>query len=109
MKNLFVIIVDCLRADFAHAHYLGFYHGSLVFRNCWATAGATVPGVHSILTGLLPSEHGGISEDVYPACPTLLDMARELGYNTLAVTENPLTRWLGQYFPAYKPLGDGEF
>jgi arylsulfatase A-like enzyme len=109
VRNVFLVIVDCLRADFAHSHYLPFYRGSLVFRNCWATAGATVPGVHSILTGLLPSEHGGIYEDVRPTTPTVLDMFRERGYNVLAVTENPLTRWLGQYYPVYKSLGDGKY
>ena len=34
-------------------------------------------------------------------------MARAAGYHTLAVTENPLTRWIGPYLPVYQSLPEG--
>ena len=83
------------------------------FTNAWSNAPWTVPSHASLFTGLLPSEHGCTHRHrrLDLGLPTLAEMMRSAGYNTLAVFSNP---WLtdkatgllrGFSFRAVSPIG----
>ena len=93
MQNVLVFVCDALRADTNAFDWL--HKGSVVYQNAWATGGATIPSFFSIWTGLLPEEHGAVKFQSFPSAPGLDQLAREAGYNTLVVTENPWTRGIG--------------
>lgn len=105
--NVLLIVVDALRAD-----RLGCYgytrptspnldalaaEGTL-FENDMSQAPETPPSVPSILTGMLPREHGMgwmlPGQDVYQqrhlAYPTLAEILQKHGYTTAAICANPV-------------------
>ncbi len=110
--NVVLIVVDTLRAD-----HLGFYgydrptsprlddwaRRGVVFDNALATSPWTLPTFGSILTGLIPSEHGAgertresgkrwkrapLRESVF----TLPEALSSQGWQTAAVVSNPFLR-----------------
>jgi len=104
MNNVFVMIADCLRQDYAARHFAWLYQQAQAFENCWTTAGSTCPAVFSLLTGEMPHDHGCVAPGFRPISNTLVEMAEEAGYNVLFVTENPFTRWAGVYFQAFMEI-----
>ena len=91
---IILISIDTLRAD--HLSVYGYTKGrtpnidalakdSVVFDRAYAHAPQTLPSHTSILTGLLPFEHGvrdNIGFTVKPNTPTLASMLRTAGYST---------------------------
>lgn len=66
-RNVFVVVVDCLRADFlgvvgaqfpATPSIDALAREGVWFDEAFAQAGWTRPSLHSLMTGLYPSEHG---------------------------------------------------
>lgn len=94
-RNVVLVIADCLRAD--ATGYFQYLRQGVDYINAWATAGATVPSVFSIYTGLYPHQHGCVipTPDIKPSMPTIKETFITQGYNILSVTENPFTRWSG--------------
>lgn len=98
--NILLIVVDCLRADFAYESDLAvtptldaLRSEGFSFVNAIASAATTTPCVASLLTGLYPFEHGVRSHSGYRvadgvvALPLLLSRA---GYHTRAEVSGPL-------------------
>ncbi len=109
-KNILLIIVDCLRADYVYeprkAHTPNMDRlrtGGFSFRNTISVTSTTTPSLVSLLTGLYPFQHGvrslsgfGPKEDMV-TYPTILAAA---GYHTYAEVTGPLLRdigFLGQF------------
>ncbi len=107
-----VISIDTLRADFASQMSSW---KRLAARGSWwesqmSTSSWTLPSVASLVTGLMPGEHGagcfweqcqGLQADAQ----TIAEMLDERGYRTVAVTANPwishetgFARGFDQYF-----------
>lgn len=94
--NLLLVIVDDLRAD--RVGYAGLTRArtpvlddlaarGLVYTDCLSTCGWTLPACASIVTGLLPSEHGLIHHDrrfEAPKLPSFLPHA----YTSLGIGNN---------------------
>lgn len=90
--NLLLVIVDTMRADALQLDGRGVLSelaaDGVVFDQCISAAPWTLPSVSSILTGLLPSQHGAVDasrilpEDV----STLAEQLRDQGYQTAAFT-----------------------
>jgi choline-sulfatase len=85
-----VISIDTLRADHVSAsatpHIDALGREGIVFRNAWAHSPLTLPSHLSVLTGLLPPEHGVRDNAGYrfngAAHPTLAAVLRGNGYRT---------------------------
>lgn len=85
-----LLVIDTLRADAVRpgGALAEFARGGVEFRQCVAAAPWTLPAVSSLLTGLLPSQHGAVgaatalAEDV----TTLAELLRAQGYVTGAFT-----------------------
>ncbi len=103
--NLLVIVIDTLRADAAGMGpgdgvmpWLAAYgEQGVVFPQASAPAPWTVPSVTSLLTGLLPSEHGCLNEVLTPrlaeSITTYAEVLRHAyGYETAAFTDAPWFR-----------------
>ena len=90
--DLLLVIVDTMRADALQLDGRGVLSKlaaeGVVFDQCVSAAPWTLPSVSSILTGLLPSQHGAVdasrilSDDV----STLAEQLRDRGYQTAAFT-----------------------
>ncbi len=93
-----VLVLDTLRSDFLFDPKLRerlpnlsrLMSRSLVFSRAYSPSHWTLPAHASLFTGLIPSEHRatppgmGLREDV----PTLAELFREAGYETIAVSCN---------------------
>src|SRR3954467_3363617 len=85
-----VISIDTLRADHvsprATPHIDALARDGIVFRNAWSHSPLTLPSHLSMLTGLLPPEHGVRDNAGYrfdaAAHPTLAGLLRANGYRT---------------------------
>lgn len=93
-----VISVDTLRADFARE--MSSWQRLASIGGWWdrpmSTSSWTLPSVASLVTGLMPGEHGAgcfweQCQGLQPDVRTLAEMLNEIGYQTVAVTANP---WL---------------
>ncbi len=100
-----LVVVDTLRAD-----HLGLYGydrptsprldawaaGAVVFEDAQASSGWTLPSMATLMTGLLPHEHGALRDpdDVVLFAPvaaahlTLAEVYRDAGHRTGAITNN---------------------
>jgi len=100
--NLLFIVMDTLRADrmscYGYAkrttpHADALAERGVLFENAFATSSWTWPSTASLLTGLLPYEHGVVSN---AACTlnlgyeTVAEVLQQRGYTTAAVSCNPL-------------------
>lgn len=106
--DVILVVIDTARAD-----YLQPYHSSLptspflsaiaregiTFSNAYSTSSWTVPSMHSMMTGLYPSQHGithftmvdgsKLSQPLLPdEAVTLAEMMKENGYSTFGVSTN---------------------
>jgi hypothetical protein len=96
-----IVSVDTLRADAAPklASYRRLAARGAVWERAMSTSSWTLPALASLLTGLMPAEHGaacledGKCQGVAPAVPWLPEELRRAGYRTAAVTNNP---WIGR-------------
>jgi tetratricopeptide (TPR) repeat protein len=92
---IILISIDTLRADHLSAygyrgaatpHLDGLARDSVVYRNAWSHCPLTLPSHLSMLTGLLPPEHGVRDNAGYHfdggAHPTVARLLREKGYRT---------------------------
>jgi arylsulfatase A-like enzyme len=88
--SLILLVVDTLRADAVdpEGELARLARGGVEFRQCVSVAPWTLPAVASLLTGLMPSQHGALTaltpltEDV----STLAELLRAQGYATAAFT-----------------------
>jgi arylsulfatase A-like enzyme len=88
--SLVVLVIDTLRADALdpEGELARFARGGVDFRQCASAAPWTLPAIGSLLTGLVPSQHGALTattslaEDV----TTLAELLRARGYATAAFT-----------------------
>jgi len=111
-----LISIDTLRAD--HLAVYGYTKGrtpnidalakdGVVFDRAYSHAPQTLPSHTSILTGLLPFEHGvrdNIGFTVKPNTPTLASMMRTVGYHTGGFVSAYVLRaetGIGQEFDVY--------
>jgi arylsulfatase A-like enzyme len=96
--NLLLISIDTLRAD--HLSLDGyprpttprldrFAADALVFDRSYASSTWTLPSHGSMLTGLLPDQHGlrHLPDRLSPEVPTLAGMLRDAGYRTAGITD----------------------
>ncbi|HOX08558.1 MAG TPA: sulfatase-like hydrolase/transferase [Planctomycetota bacterium] len=99
--NILLLVIDCLRADYAHDRSLSHTPtlGTIIgqgfsFRQAIAAANSTTPSFAAMLTGLHPFANGvrtlhGVK--LSPAVRTLPEMLAEVGYSTYAeVSGGPL-------------------
>jgi len=101
-KNVLLIVIDCLRADFVYTpnvpnipNLTNLRKRGYSFLNTIASTTTTTPSFASILTGLYPFENGArslagytLSKDV----TTLPEILKENGYNTYAEVTGPLRK-----------------
>ena len=97
--NVFVYVVDTLRADALQAYggrdgasprSLELARDSVVYEEAWSASSWTLPATVSLLTGLYPSAHGVMKGDVKLAegTPTLPRLLRAEGYDTIGVSHS---------------------
>ncbi len=100
-RNLFFILIDCLRADHCYGEQGSantpvlsrLRQSGTSFDQTIAVATSTTPCVGSIMTGLYPFAHGIRSLSGYklsPECVTLAEILRQRGYQTCAMVTGPL-------------------
>lgn len=88
--SVVLLVIDTLRADALdpQGSLASFARDGVEFRQCVSAAPWTLPAIGSLLTGLLPSQHGAVSaatplaEDV----TTLAEVLHDHGYATAAFT-----------------------
>lgn len=114
--DLLLVILDTLRADAlgSDGPLARIGQQGLRFEQCISTAPWTLPSVSSILTGLLPSQHGAtqatrsLPQDV----ETLAERLRQGGYQTAAFTGGAFvspTFQLDQGFEHFDPAAEFGF
>lgn len=98
--NVVLYLIDTLRADhlgcYGYAgetspHIDGFRKDAVLFADCIAQASWTKPATASILSSLLPSQHGAIDypDKLHPEVVFLSQVLQQGGYETRAVVTNP--------------------
>lgn len=112
-KNILLIVVDCLRADFVYEPGKAFlptigrlWEEGFSFSTTIAVTSTTTPSFASLLTGLYPYEHGIRSLSGYGPGQDLVffpDVLRKAGYNTYAEVTGPLVEQMGfsRFFDHY--------
>lgn len=100
--NVLVLLIDAFRAD--HSSGYGYHRpttpridafaeGGTVFERAFATSSYTLASHASLLTGLLPHEHGAEWDDAMEfwdcGCPLLGAVLQERGYATAGFSSNP--------------------
>lgn len=104
-KNILLIVVDCLGADFVYKEGMAYIPSiskmkgkGYFFYNTIASTTTTTPSFASILTGLYPFQSGVRSHSGYSLkkdIRTFPQILKENGYNTYAEFTGPLTDKLG--------------
>lgn len=111
-RNVLLIVIDTLRAD--HLGVYGYERETspeidrwakkgVVFERAYATSSWTVPSVGSMLTGLLPAQHGGGfpiegRPNVYQrtrvgrGVTSIAELLRAEGFSTLGIVNNPFLK-----------------
>lgn len=102
LPNLVLIVLDSVRADSISIencpNILELCKSGMNFSEAYATANWTLPSHTSMLTGLLPSEHGAVKKEFMAYHPTpeyLPNELRKLGYWCQAVVR---MNWLNPKF-----------
>lgn len=100
--DLVLFVADTLRADalvrrrvYADSHDVELPHlarladESTEFDRAWSTSTWTLPAHASMLTGLLPQQHGAVGEftQLAPTATTIAEVLGDSGYRTIAVTD----------------------
>jgi len=88
--SLVVLVIDTLRADALdpEGEIARFARGGVDFRQCVGAAPWTLPAIGSLLTGLMPSQHGALTAmtPLADEVTTLAELLRARGYATAAFT-----------------------
>ncbi len=88
--SLVLLVIDTLRADAIDpaGELASFARQGADFRQCVSAAPWTLPAMGSLLTGLLPSQHGALSAltPLAEEVTTLAELLRAHGYATAAFT-----------------------
>jgi len=106
LRDLLVILIDCLRSDVLFDGRRGsqtpniddLCRRGVSFPNTITAATSTTPSVASLLTGLYPLAHGVRSlgfDKLSGECPTLATVLSERSYETAAFVTGPLGKELG--------------
>lgn len=112
--NILMIILDACRPDHMSCYGYGrsttpevdkvIHDSGILFANAISSSSWTVPSVASLLTGMLPSNHGqlylgmGLNDGV----ATLAEVLQGIGYSTICITANDLIADLcGQGFEQF--------
>jgi arylsulfatase A-like enzyme len=114
-KNIVIISIDSARAD--HFSSYGYDRPTtpnmdrmasqgVLFENAIAPSSWTLPALASVLTGMLPHQHGGDTfRGVDSSVTSLAEALRKRGYETAGFNANPfygLSGWgIGQGFQPY--------
>ncbi|QDU86458.1 Arylsulfatase [Planctomycetes bacterium Pla163] len=100
--DLVLFVADTLRADaleerrvyadsptVALERLARFAGGSTSFDHAWSTSTWTLPAHASMLTSLLPRQHGALGEftQLAPSAASIAEVLRASGYRTVAVTD----------------------
>lgn len=101
-RDIVLVVWDTCRGDRVSAHgypfpttprLAAFAADAVSFPRCSSPAPWTPPAHASLFTGLLPRDHGmteGVGDRVRHGIPLLPATLREAGYETVAVSANPL-------------------
>ena len=100
LPNVVLIGIDTLRADHLGCYGYGrptspnidrLASEGILFENCYTAASWTLPSFMSVFTGLMPSSHGIVRENLMlsPAIPTLPEEFRSVGYYCGGVVSCP--------------------
>ncbi len=101
LPDIFLIVADTLRADGIAAAaeradrtpvIRALAERGVAFTDATAQASWTNPSTATILTGLMPADHGmwGYAGRLHPEILTLPEILRSRGYETVGITANPL-------------------
>ena len=117
--NLLVIVMDTLRADRMSCygyekpttpHLDALARRGVLFENAYSTASWTWPSTASILTGLLPYEHGVLSNS---ACnlnlsyETVAEALQARSFSTAAISCNPLINRATHFDQGFESFDEG--
>ncbi len=117
--NLLVIVMDTLRADRMSCYGYekpttpnldALARRGLLFENAYSTASWTWPSTASILTGLLPYEHGVLSNS---ACnlnlsyETVAEALQARSFSTAAISCNPLINRATHFDQGFESFDEG--
>ncbi len=116
LPSILLVVLDTTRAD--HLSLYGYerdtsprlfewvssHPDSLVFGRAFSNSNWTVPSHASLLTGLMPSDHGAHFDPEHgssapqtfalrSSTPTLAELLREQHYRTALITANPYLLW----------------
>ena len=97
--NVLLISVDTLRADHMGVYGYGkpttpridaWARDAVVFEDAQASASWTLPGLASVMTSYFSSTHRcwTFASSLHPSFPTLAEMLRDAGYDSMAVTSH---------------------
>lgn len=100
--NVLVLLMDAFRADHSSAYGYSrpttpridaFAEGGTLFERAYSTSSYTLASHASLLTGLLPHEHGAEWDDAMEYwrcdCPILGEVLQDRGYATAGLSSNP--------------------
>lgn len=95
--NVVVVVFDTVRAD--HVSAYGYSRQTTpfldqlaregaLFENAYSTSSWTLPAHGSLMTGLLPHDHGATTSRLSPTAPTIAEVLSASGYRTAAFSGN---------------------
>ncbi len=117
--NLLVVVMDTLRADRMSCYGYeklttpnldALARRGLLFESAFSTASWTWPSTASLFTGLLPYEHGVLSNQ---ACnlnlsyETVAEVLQRQGYSTAAISCNPLINRATHFDQGFESFDEG--
>jgi len=100
-RNIILVLSDTHRLDFTSSfspiidnptpHVASLIRNGMAFSNAMTPVPISAPAYATLMTGLLPVEHGLLNnqQQLSPAHPLLQEELREAGYRTAAVVSNP--------------------
>jgi arylsulfatase A-like enzyme len=108
LPNIIVIVMDTVRYDHLSCHgyerettpnLTKLAKDSRMYMNAYSTSGWTPPSHASLFTGLYPAAHGTTQENnILPlGVNTMAEMLLTKGYDTYAISENPLISMDNQF------------
>jgi len=97
--NVLIVVLDTVRAD--HLSAYGYHRmtsptidrlaaGGILFERAYSTSSWTLPAHASLLTGLVPHDHGATTTRLGPESPTLPELLSSRGYRTAAFSANAM-------------------
>ena len=99
-RNIILVLSDTHRLDFTSGfspkidgptpHVASLVRNGVAFDNAWTPVPISAPAYATLMTGLLPIDHGLVNnqQKLSPAHPLLQEELREAGYRTAAIVSN---------------------